>query len=490
MKNYSELMLNCTNAIIESINAQDFVDKFLNIFKDFYGIVQMNFFTIDYNTGMFHDFVRDWVYIEDEKTQKAIYDIFNPLQANHDKFIINSRLSSYECDENEIEAIKEEASKDANFAYFPLFSPARTFGFVEVGFAKIDSELEIDQNFFKILHVLVLQISNAIYNHIVKDHMAKALNFYDAMKNIAKIIESQYELEYIVPQIGEMIDRFISSHLIYIFLRDENKEFKLLWPSNCNNSEIFAMLEQVKENITVKISEDNRIGLFPLQGEGNSLGVLVAYSTIGKLSANEIEYLVELTKQSGITLQRANVYSEVLKHATMDALTGLNNRRQFEIRIKQETSQSARKNTDLCCIMLDIDYFKKVNDTYGHAAGDCVLKGIAEIITKTVREYDIACRYGGEEFFILLPMTNIDDAYAVAQRLRQNIQSAKIDIREAKVKNTPFLQVTASIGVNRYNHTDTPEEFYHGADKALYESKVGGRNRVTIFNPENQKDKE
>jgi diguanylate cyclase (GGDEF)-like protein len=140
-----------------------------------------------------------------------------------------------------------------------------------------------------------------------------------------------------------------------------------------------------------------------------------------------------------------------------------------------------RKNTDLCGLMLDIDYFKRVNDTYGHAAGDCVLKGIAEIITNTVREYDIACRYGGEEFFILLPMTNIDDTLIVAQRLRQNIEQSKIDIRSAKVKDIPYLQVTASIGISYFDKNKTPDEFYQSADKALYDSKVNGRNRVTIY---------
>jgi len=480
-KNYNDLILQNAKIITEAFSPQDFVDRFTALFKDFFGIAGMDFFTLDYNTGMFRDFVRDWIYIEDKAAQEYIFKIFKLFQQNTDKFIFNGKDISYNPTDAEKEEIKSLAG-ERNFLYFPLFSPERTFGFVEVRYEKLNDDIEIDENLFKVLQIVVLQISTAIYNQIVKEHMATGLNFYDAMKNIAKIIESQYELDYIIPQIGEMIDRFISSHLIYIFLKDEKKEYKLLWPSNCNNEEIMHMLETHKNEDAIKISQDCRIGLFPIKGETATLGVLVAYSTIGKLSANEIEYLVELTKQSGITIQRANVYSDVLKHATMDALTGLNNRRQFEIRLKQETSVSHRKNTELCCIMLDIDYFKKVNDTYGHAAGDCVLKGIAEIITKTVREYDIPCRYGGEEFFILLPMTSLDDTYVVAQRLRQNIQNAKIDIRDAKVKGIPFLQVTASIGVNRYNHDETPEEFYQGADKALYESKMNGRNRVTIYN--------
>ena len=477
---YTEFILNSTKIIMKSQSAQEFVDSFVFLFKENFGISNMDFYTLDYNTGMFRDFVRDWIYVEDKEQQKYIYNIFNVFKENANQFILNGKVSLYNLEDNQIEELKEVGSKEQNVVYFPLFSPTRTFGFVEITYEKLNENLIIDKNFFKSLEIVFLQISTAIYNHVIKEHMATGLNFYDAMKNIAKIIENQYELEYIVPQIGEMVDRFISSHLIYLFLKDEKNNYKLLWPTNCNNEEILSMLQNQTED-KVKISSDHRIGVFPIQGEGKTLGALVAYSTIGKLSANEIEYLIELTKQSGITIQRANVYSEVLKHATMDALTGLNNRRQFEIRLKQETSQSVRKNTNLCGLMLDIDYFKKVNDTYGHAAGDCVLKGVAEIITKTVREYDIPCRYGGEEFFILLPMTTLEETLSVAERLRRNIQNAQIDIRAAKLKGISTLQVTASIGVNIFDKVETAEEFYHGADKALYESKINGRNRVTSY---------
>ncbi len=464
---------------MEAQSSQEFVERFTNLFKLYYGIDRMDFLTLDYNTGIFRDFVKDWVYINDPEQQKKIGDVFSEFQKTTEIFVFNSKVYSYDLSDEEISEIKAQKNPETNIAYFPIFSPERTFGVIEIEFKDLRAGIETNKEFFDILKIIFMQISTAIYNNVVKEHMATGLNFYDAMKNIAKIIENQYELEYIVPQIGEMVDRFISSHLIYIFLRDENGQYKLLWPSNCHNEEIFKMLNEVQDRVL--ISNDHRIGVFPICGEDSKLGALVAYSTIGKLTENEIDYLVELTKQSGITIQRANVYSEVLKHATLDALTGLNNRRQFEIRLKQETAQSKRKNTDLCGLMLDIDHFKLVNDTYGHAAGDCVIRGIAEIISKTIREYDIACRYGGEEFFVLLPMTKIEDTYAVAQRIRQNIQNTKIDIQEAKVKGVPYLQVTASIGVNYFNKNVSAEEFYQGADKALYQSKINGRNRVSIY---------
>ena len=140
-----------------------------------------------------------------------------------------------------------------------------------------------------------------------------------------------------------------------------------------------------------------------------------------------------------------------------------------------------RYKNNLTLVMFDVDYFKRINDTYGHAAGDCVLKGLSQIILNTFREYDIPCRYGGEEFFIILPMTPLDEAVLVAQRLRKIIQETPIDIREAKVKGVSSLYITASMGVNIYKPGETPEEFYGGADKALYEAKINGRNKVVSF---------
>ena len=112
-----------------------------------------------------------------------------------------------------------------------------------------------------------------------------------------------------------------------------------------------------------------------------------------KLSVKEIEYLDQLTKQAAATINRANIYAEVLKHATLDALTGINNRHQFEIRLRQEVAASIRQNIPLCAIMIDIDFFKSVNDTYAHQAGDAVLKEISNTIKNSLRESDIPSSY-------------------------------------------------------------------------------------------------
>ena len=247
------------------------------------------------------------------------------------------------------------------------------------------------------------------------------------------------------------------------------------------DNNIYSLLDKINVKSEYVISENQKIGVFPIRSEENAvLGAIVAYSNIDKLLQKDIDYLVQLTRQSGMTIHRANVYAEVLKYATLDALTGLNNRRQMEVRLKQEVSNAKRNNSSLCCMMIDVDYFKKVNDTYGHAAGDCVLKNVSEIIKNEIREYDIACRYGGEEFYIILPQTNLKEASLVAHRLRKIIEDSKINVKDANIAGVKFLKITVSIGVCEYTEKMSVEEFAQCADKALYEAKESGRNRVIV----------
>ena len=211
------------------------------------------------------------------------------------------------------------------------------------------------------------------------------------------------------------------------------------------------------------------------------MGTIVAKSTESSITKKDKEYIEQLAKQISITITRANVYGEILKHATVDALTGFYNRSQLEVRIKQEVANAKRRHASLCGIMTDIDYFKIVNDTYGHAAGDLVLKVVAKIVRSQLREYDIAGRYGGEEFSIILPFTKIEEAQKVAERLRKTIESKVIDI--SKVNNeseTKEIKITMSLGVYQMQDGDDDSDLMKKADKALYQAKNTGRNKVVI----------
>ena len=367
--------------------------------------------------------------------------------------------------------IGEDSSDKMNFVY-PLYQNKKEIA--KLGFSKRTSELEIFLEFFSSF------ISLKIQNVLLSEKMQKDINFQDAMKNIAKIIECQYELSYIIPLMGEILDKFFEKYLIYIYLKKDGELGKnvLSWPNACNDPRISEVIPDMDNEY---ISDDGEIYSYPLVSESSNIGMIVAKSTDTKISQKDKEYIAQLSKQIATTITRANVYSEILQHATLDALTGFYNRSQLEERIKQEVANAKRQHAPLCGIMTDIDYFKKVNDTYGHATGDLVLKTIAKIIRGQLREYDIAGRYGGEEFSLLLPFTNINEAQMVAERLRKTIENTVIDISKVNNENdVKEIQITLSLGVYQIKESDSESDLMNKADKALYKAKNTGRNRVVI----------
>jgi diguanylate cyclase (GGDEF)-like protein/PAS domain S-box-containing protein len=169
--------------------------------------------------------------------------------------------------------------------------------------------------------------------------------------------------------------------------------------------------------------------------------------------------------------ERKRKLDEVTQHAYIDLLTDLPNRRDFDGRVQQEIARCERYDRPLCLAIGDIDHFKIVNDTFGHQAGDAVLKKVAEFIRKSLRSIDYVARWGGEEFMILLPETQLDVVEDLLNRLRRGIANYVIpEIRRA---------VTLSFGVTAHTKSDDTDDLLKRVDQALYVSKQTGRNKVT-----------
>jgi len=169
--------------------------------------------------------------------------------------------------------------------------------------------------------------------------------------------------------------------------------------------------------------------------------------------------------------------------AMTDSLTGLYNRRYFIETLKNEMAQAKRANSPLSLISFDIDFFKAVNDSYGHLAGDEVLRDLGKLIKSSTREGDVACRFGGEEFMILLPDTHISDdvggnrdkgAKALAERLRESVKS-KIKIKGVKEEDN---KIAISVGVVMWDEKESLLSLFDRVDKLMYEAKEGGRDKV------------
>lgn len=183
---------------------------------------------------------------------------------------------------------------------------------------------------------------------------------------------------------------------------------------------------------------------------------------------NRVDMLMEL---SGLTLENLGTEAQT---ARTDGLTGLATHDFFQQRLSEEFAASDRHRTPLSFMIFDLDHFKSINDNYGHPAGDAVLKGVATLLKDSVRKYDLVARYGGEEFAVVLPNTDEEAAFNLAERLRKGLEVMTFPVSESR-----SLQVTASIGVaTRIERDGAPKDLIKRADVALYSAKNGGRNRV------------
>jgi len=173
-----------------------------------------------------------------------------------------------------------------------------------------------------------------------------------------------------------------------------------------------------------------------------------------------------------------NYQQNLFRAANIDALTQLYNKKYFMDVLSKEFSFTRRDKQALSLMMVDIDHFKKINDTYGHIAGDMVLKSVGQHLLKHVRLENIACRYGGEEFAVILRNVTLELAHTVAERLRVSLAAERIDF-----KGKP-ISITVSIGIATYDSTnfETMEDLIQRADEFLYEAKTNGRNRTVTAN--------
>lgn len=194
----------------------------------------------------------------------------------------------------------------------------------------------------------------------------------------------------------------------------------------------------------------------------------------------EKKNLIETNKNLFVQLQKIMKKNENLrreikklkKEVRIDPLTGLYNRHSMKEQIKNEMSRVDRYGETFSLLIIDIDYFKNINDTHGHLVGDSVLAETALLIKKSLRESDSVFRYGGEEFLAILPSTSVKGAVSTADKLRLRISEADFSDFE--------LKITVSIGVSEYSLQQSEEELIHSVDMALYDAKRNGRNRVMV----------
>jgi two-component system cell cycle response regulator len=223
--------------------------------------------------------------------------------------------------------------------------------------------------------------------------------------------------------------------------------------------------------LTQLLPRARNVMVVPLMADDQAAGVLVLEqgSGVETMPSRTLGMLVQFAAHATLALRNAWLLVEVERLAKFDPLTGLANRRVFEAALNREVARAKRTGMPVTLVLLDVDHFKRVNDTYGHQAGDEVLRHVGEALGHVGRETDLVARYGGEEFAVILPDTPVAEAMKVAERLR------------AAVADFPGLvPVTASAGVAVLpGNANDPPSLVQAADEALYESKRAGRDRTT-----------
>ncbi|MCH7853023.1 MAG: sensor domain-containing diguanylate cyclase [Proteobacteria bacterium] len=226
------------------------------------------------------------------------------------------------------------------------------------------------------------------------------------------------------------------------------------------------------------------IAMIPLQHKGKLLGSINFCSADAErfTPVYAIDFFDHLGVIASFALENAVNRARLRRSGFTDVLTGWNNRRYLQVRLVEELARARRDATMLICLMLDIDYFKRINDTFGHAAGDEVLKEIAQRIESQVRASDVAARYGGEEFVILLPNTDAASGELLAERIRTEIASIPVDIGRQE-----GVTVTVSIGIagiapqrDDLDLKTVGESLIARADVALYRAKSAGRDQIAV----------
>ena len=343
----------------------------------------------------------------------------------------------------------------------------------------------------------IMDLNKTIHNLSILYNISQAVNFIDDLKRLISVILDK-AIETVNAEKGSLMlydqtDNTLQVKVVYGLKDKEHEnainngliECQKINPNTGIAGKVYSEKKSIITNLggkdprfcMMKDDKDNVSSLIcvPLIAKGECIGIInITNKKNGKLfNKKDLEFIEALANQAAIAVDNAQLY----ELATKDGLTKLYIHRHFYLLLESEINRVHRYHHVLSLLMLDIDEFKMVNDTYGHLVGDMVLKEIANVIQKTVRHVDIPARYGGEEFTIIMPETSMHTSIIIAERLRKKISEI-----EVKVDENTIIRPTVSMGVAEYpNAADNIKDLIDAADKALYMSKQNGKNCIHYY---------
>ena len=342
----------------------------------------------------------------------------------------------------------------------------------------------------------IADLNKTLHNLSILYNISQAVNFIDDLKRLINVILDK-AIETVNAEKGSLMlydstDNTLQVKVVY-GLKDKKQEMDInngliecqkIEPNSGIAGKVFTEKKSIITNLGgndprfKQLANDNNVSSLicvPLIAKGECIGIInITNKKDGKLfNKKDLEFVEALANQTAIAVDNAQLY----ELATKDGLTKLYIHRHFYYLLETEIKRVQRYRHVLSLLMLDIDNFKKINDTYGHLVGDMVLKEIAQTIQKTVRHVDIPARYGGEEFTVILPETSALNSLVIAERLRKCISEIEI-----KIDDETKINVSVSIGIAEFpNAADDVKTLIDFADKAMYASKENGKNCIHMY---------
>lgn len=328
---------------------------------------------------------------------------------------------------------------------------------------------------YDIVKELAIQKSPAAILTRVTD---KLYNMFAADGAVAFIMHYRDDGTHTEPVFATGFEQREIDHLQRVF-----SDGKMTWPwSGLSSMDDGTAYDETRGLITMSVLLSRRLNILPLLVSSKLQGLIVLgwNDPMQEIPPSKELVLSTIASQTAIGLERAYLYDHFQAMALTDPLTRLANRRQFEVVLGREISRTLSYHRPLSLIMLDIDFFKKVNDTWGHLAGDVILQRMGTAIKENFRPTDMIARYGGEEFAVVLPETCLEEAIQMAENFRIYIKNAQFEVDDAIIKITISLGVATFESSNNWSEPKTG--LINAADQALYHAKQQGRNRVECHN--------
>ncbi len=351
-------------------------------------------------------------------------------------------------------------------------------------------------------HFVMLMITDISERLRAQAAIARYAEQMGALYNTALEINSQMELNALLYSIVQRATTLLNAPIGEIYLDSHESgvyERLIRFPLDESSRTIRAgeglAGQVIAQNAPIVIQENQAawdfanehvgraIGI-PLRVRGRTIGVITVQDTkAGTLSSDDVLLMTLFADQAAIAIENARLYQQVMRLAVTDPLTGVYNRRGFFEMAERILERNRRNGVHTSLIAIDVDHFKRVNDTYGHAAGDVVLQQMGAQCRSALRVFDLVGRMGGEEFVILLSEADAEGTYLVAERLRKTVAGLEIPAVLAD-GNTARIRITISEGVAQFTReTDELATIMERADNALYTAKLTGRNRVVVWEP-------